>query len=180
MNKRIKRACNQLFQNENENENQSKWKKRYDNFVKLLTQYCNIENNLLEVYRLLLIIKLDIQSNMNKHSEVIFHYNYLCQIIDIEIEIILLKIKEPELRKKIPKLLKWTDCLTDLAEIIIGISKSINRGKVKQIDIQECFEFIFQVKIGNISEKKEKIFIRKHKPMYIDKIKEVILQELNR
>lgn len=174
MNKRIKRASNLLFKCENE----SKWKKVYDNFLKLLAQYCNNENNLLDVYRLLLITKLDIQSNMNEHPDVIFHYKYLCQIIDIEIEIILLKIKEPSLRKKIPKLLKWTDCLTDLTEIIIGISKSVNHGTVKQIELQECFEFIFQVKIGNFSEKKGKIYIRKQKPMYIDKVKENILLEL--
>lgn len=174
MNKRIKRTCVLLLKCENE----LKWKNVYDKFLRLLTQYCSIENNLLDVYRLLKIIKYIIQSNMNKHTEVISQYEYLCQVIDIELEVILLKIKNPELIKRIPKLLKWTDCLTDLAEIIIGISRSVNHGKVKQIELQECFEFIFQVKLGNLSEKKGKIYIRKQKPMYIDKVKENILLEL--
>ena len=97
----------------------------------------------------------------------------------METEITDFKIKDPQLRVKIPKLLKWTESFTDLVEIIEGLIFAINRGKVQQQEVQECFEFIFQVKIAGLSEKKGEIGRRKRKPFFIDRVKDNLIKRLD-
>ncbi len=161
--------------------NESKTKKLYDDFVNELDIYCSAENNLLEAYRFLKRIRYDIRTNRVQDTQSACRSDYLIYIIDTEIEIVRLKIKDPSLRIKIPKLLKWTDTYTALVELIYGVQNlSVNSGKGKLEEIAACFEFIFQVKLGNISEKFGDIYIRKHKKLYIDRLRENLLKKLDK
>lgn len=160
---------------------ESKIEKRSNTFVKLLTEYCTTENNLLDVLRLLREISYTIRINRDLHPQLIHQCDYLAYTIDTEIEIVRLKIKQPELRIKIPKLLKWTDTFTALVELIYGIEDlSINFGKGKLEEIIACFEFIFQVKLGNTSEKFGDVYTRKSGKLYIDRVKDNLLKKLQR
>lgn len=146
-----------------------------------LAKYCSGEINLLEAYRLLRRARYSAQLNKDNFPGFTSQYNFLIHIIDTEIEIIMLKIKEPELRMRIPKLLKWTDTLTALTEIIEGIQNlSINHGKGKLEEITACFEFIFQVKLGNISDKFADIRMRKSNKLYIDRVRDNLLKKIQK
>ncbi|GAB6122993.1 RteC domain-containing protein [Dysgonomonas termitidis] len=147
--------------------------------VRDLTEYCTTENNLLEVYRLLRRIRYTILINKNQHPQHECQCDYLLYIIDTEIEINRLKTEHSDLRIKIPKLLKWTDTFNALIELIYGTQNlSINFGKGKLEEIAACFEFIFQIKLGNISEKFGDMCTRKPKKMYIDRIKENLFKKM--
>lgn len=147
--------------------------------VKYLIQYCLTENNLLEVYRLLRGIRYTVQINKDMNPQYESQYDYLLYTIDTEIEINRIKTEQPDLRIKIPKLLKWTDTFNALIELIYGTQNlSINFGKGKLEEIATCFEFIFQIKLGNISEKFGDMCTRKPKKLYIDKVKENLLEKM--
>lgn len=81
----------------------------------------------------------------------------LSGIIYIEMEIAHDKIMNPQLIeaqakiKNMPKLLEWTDNKVALVEVIYGISNSLNKGKasISIKEITECFEFFFQIDLGN-------------------------------
>jgi hypothetical protein len=163
MKKKIEKTCYRLFNTEYN----LRWTQLCKTFISQLMQYCEIENNLLDVYRLLKTLKYIIQVNQDKYPELESQCDYLIYLIDLETEITDFKIKDPQLRIKIPKLLKWTESFTDLVEIIEGLIFAINKGKAQQQEVQECFEFIFQVKIGGLSEKKGEIGRRKRKPFFI-------------
>jgi len=47
----------------------------------------------------------------------------------------------------------WTNDKIDLIELIYAIQKSVNNGKVSIKSLQECFEYIFQVELGNIYDR---------------------------
>lgn len=47
------------------------------------------------------------------------------------------------------KLLQWTDDKIALVELIYAISNSVNNGKASIKSITECFQFIFQINLGN-------------------------------
>lgn len=176
MHKKIFKICHQLFCLNDESDHE----KTCQSLVSYLTKYCSSENNLIEIYRLLKRLKYEIQINEDKYLTFRASYEYLTDIINTEIEIIKMKIKEPELRVKIPRLLKWTDTHSALVELIYGTKDlSINQGKGKLEEITACFEFIFQIKLGNISEKFNDISMRKSKKLYIDKVKDNLLNKIN-
>lgn len=107
-----------------------KFEKLSKTFVSYLTEYCTSENNLLDALRLLRQIRYAVRVNKEQSPRLADRYNYLLHIIETEIEINKLKIKQPDLRIRIPKLLKWTDTLTALVELIYGIENiSVNFGK---------------------------------------------------
>jgi|GEM_PF-4628053 len=89
-------------------------------FIKHLTDYCVTENNLLEVYRFLRRIRYIIEINKSKNPQLEKQCDYLLYSIDTEIKINELKIEQPDLRIKIPKLLKWTDSFTALVELYMA------------------------------------------------------------
>lgn len=158
---------------------ESKIERLSKTLVKYITQYCLTENNLLEVYRLLRRIRYTIQINKDLFPQYESQYDYLLYIIDTEIEINRIKTEQPDLRIKIPKLLKWTDTLNALIELIYGTQNlSVNFGKGKLEEIAACFEFIFQIKLGNISEKFGDICTRKPKKLYLDRVKENLLEKM--
>ena len=45
---------------------------------------------------------------------------------------------------------KWTNPKIDLIDLAYAIKQSVDKGKVTMKALQECFEYIFQVKLGNM------------------------------
>lgn len=176
MKAKIIRISLQLFDSKNEHRTE----KLCHNFVNGLDMYCLTENNLIEVYRFLKRVRYDIQTKKGRYPLLACQCDYLIYVIDTEIDIVRLKIDNPSLGIRIPKLLKWTDTYTALVELIYGIQDlSVNFGKGKLEEIAACFEFIFQVKLGNISEKFGDIGTRRPKKLYIDRVRENLIKKLN-
>ena len=88
--------------------------------------------------------------------------------VKTELFIIKSKIKSPDLMeisapKAPPPAGTWTSEKLNLIELIVAIVKtqSVNNGNVTQKAIQECFEYVFQVNLGNISNRFAEMDIRK-------------------
>jgi hypothetical protein len=86
--------------------------------------------------------------------------------IRVELDIIKHKMKHPDLfphgvSKSIQPVGSWTADKIDLIELIYAIKMSINDGNVSIKALQECFEHIFQVKLGNIYDRFQEINERK-------------------
>ena len=73
---------------------------------------------------------------------------------------------------------KWTDDKVQLVELIYAIHKtrSVNFGNITLRALQDSFEYVFQVKLGNISDKLREINERKGtKVRYL----EILIKNLN-
>jgi len=138
-------------------------------FREKIIEYCNDEKATFCIFRVLKEIELELNDyltgvvRINVDSEVILK---VLRIVKIELDIITVKMKNQRLMElsehktpnaqNIPKPAgRWTDDKLNLIELIYAIykTKSVNNGNVTLKEIQECFEFIFQVKLGNISNR---------------------------
>ena len=96
--------------------------------------------------------------------------------IRVEIEIIRCRMKHPEIfdqvvSKSLQPVGSWTDNKIDLIELLIAVKKSINHGNVSTKALQDCFEFVFQVKLGNIYDRFSEINERKaDKTRYLESL----------
>jgi len=75
----------------------------------------------------------------------------------------------------------WTNDKIDLIELIYAIQKSVNNGNVSIKALQECFEYIFQIELGNIYKRKEELCERNtiSKTWYIESLIENLNQIIN-
>ncbi|MDH6310887.1 hypothetical protein M2451_004074 [Dysgonomonas sp. PFB1-18] len=166
--------------------------KEFNELIHLLIDYCCADINIFSVYRLLKELESDLQ--LKCKSVALSSTNELIQklqhFVKTEIEILNYKIQNPDLRealsdkKEYPVLLIWTDKKVALVELIYSIGKSINNGEASIHKIVKCFEFIFQVDLGNYYNTFDEICTRKIKPTrYLDSLinnlKEVIKLKLN-
>jgi hypothetical protein len=76
---------------------------------------------------------------------------YLIYIIDTELEVLDMKLRHSQYRIRIPKPLKWTHTHVALVMLAYALQKFLNRGRAQLQDIIACFEFVFQVRLGNYS-----------------------------
>lgn len=157
-------------------------------FVDALVEFSSNGQKIFSTYRVLSQIKADI--NLKKETLDLAVYDLYDRIIahiEIETDITLLKLKNPELidldrdvAGGPPELLDWTDSKTDLIELIYGISKSINNGKAGMRKIVRCFEYFFQIKLGNFYDVLGDLNIRKGGPcQYLMKLPAVLLKKLD-
>ena len=96
--------------------------------------------------------------------------------IRVEIEIIRCRMKHPTIFGDAPPKAplpagEWTSDKIDLIELIYAIQKSVNNGKVSIKALQQAFEYIFQVELGNIYDRISEINERKYeKATYLESL----------
>ena len=142
---------------------------KYRFFKDKLEEYCINENKILVCYRIIRYIEFDlllIKENICKYDVKEHIVDKLLFIIQIEMELLRTKIKHPELNEtnneiiKLPKQ-KWTDKKIFLVEIMYAIQPYVNNGNMKISALKRCFEYIFDIKLGNIYKSIEEISERK-------------------
>jgi len=166
----IIQTLNEISQNESE---------RLIAFRARITEYCINTKSVLYVFRVLKELELELNDCLNGLIYINVDRTVVIKVlrtIRIELDIIRLRIKDQSLMefpesKPAKPISKWTDDKLNLIELIYAIykTKSINNGKITLKEIQESFEEIFQVKLGNISNRINEIDNRKgHDKLYLD------------
>ena len=142
----------------------------YKVFTDRLAEYCTKEKAVFSVFRILRDIKtqlidcLDGKIQVNVDKSII---KKVLRAIKTELFILKIKLKRPELLeisepKAPPPAGNWTSEKLNLIELIFAIekTKSVNNGKATRIAIQRCLEYVFQVELGNISNRINEIEAR--------------------
>ena len=143
---------------------------KYVAFKARLEEYCNTDGKVLNVFRILKGIELDLETCLSRAEQINVEKSTverLLHIIHVELRIIRYKIRHPELVQvqisgKFP-IGEWTDNKADLIELIYALSlvRSVENGKVSVKAIKEGFEFIFGIDLGNIHDRLDDIAARK-------------------
>lgn len=162
----------------------------FNTFVDLLIEFTSGDKRIFSVYRALKQMKIDIRLKGKVIDLTLYDLSErMTALIDVEMEIILLKLKNPELihldnqdkvtGKKQPELLKWTDYKINLIELAYGISKSINNGNASMARIIRCLEYFFQVDLGNFYDTLGELNTRKGGPcQYLKSLPGVLFKKL--
>lgn len=147
-----------------------------------ITNYCSKEKHIFQCYRNLKFLEVELQDlldepvqDFKKGKTIIFK---ILKVVKTEVEIAKIRMKfanslediGEELPADIPRL-QWTDTKTDLVELIYAVKSSLDDGNVTLKKITECFEYIFQIRLGNIYDKLNEISLRKlDRTRYINKL----------
>ena len=169
---KIIEVLNEIAKNESEN---------FGAFREKLAEYCTKEKESFRLLRLLNDIKSElkdcltglIEANVDRVIVKKVH-----KIVKTELFIIKIKLKRPELFKSSElnnpvSDVEWTDDKLDAIELITALclTKSINHGKITKTDFQKFFEWVFQVELGNISNRINAIEIRKENDsLFLEKL----------
>ncbi|NDV79793.1 RteC domain-containing protein [Dysgonomonas sp. 511] len=165
---------------------------RFNTFVDLLIEFVTNEKKIFSAYRILKQIKIDICLKGKVIDLTLYDLSErMIALIDLEMEIILLKLNNPELMhldkqdkvadKMPPELLEWTDYKINLIELAYSISGSINNGNASMARIIRCLEFIFQVDLGNFYDTLGELNTRKGGPcQYLKTLPGVLLKKMDK
>lgn len=151
--------------------------RRVEKLVEEITLYCNQEADLPQVLRFLKRMRYLTEEACRQEENI--QARYLVYVIDTELEVLEMKLKHCEYRIRIPKPLKWTGTYVALVMLIYALRKFLNRGKAQLQDIVACFEFIFQVRLGNYSATLDEVRQSKQKAaVFFDTLKQNLLEIL--
>ena len=146
-------------------------------FRERIIRYCDTENTVFYLFRILKELELELNDYLNGAMYINVDKSIIIRvlrIVKIELDIIKLKMKNLHLKElSAPKIIQWTDDKLNLIELIYAIykSKSVNYGNITLKEIQECFEYLFQVKLGNISNRINEIENKKeNNRLYLDSL----------
>lgn len=162
--------------------------RKFEVFADQLENFSANEQRIFSVFRTLGRIRIDVHSKSKVIDLTVCDvFDRLTALIDIEITTALLKLKEPALIKldrtsaeSELELLNWTDDKNDLVALIYGTAKSINNGKAKIKKIVRCFEYIFQIDLGNVYDALGDLNIRKEGPCaYLDTLSDVLMKKID-
>ena len=154
-----------------------------------MIEFCSSDNRIFTIYRILKEIDADIAlKKKSLDPSMADTLEKICSYINTEVEIALFKLNQPALidiekniKADIPPLLTWTDDKIALVELIYAITKSVNNGKGSAKMIAACFEFIFQIDLGNFYNTLSDINDRKRNvTRYLDTLPKNLLEILNR
>lgn len=168
----------------NENEVNS----RFHIFVDELFNFSANEQRVFSAYRALSRVRIDIYSKSKTIDLTVFDlFERITALIDTEIKITILKLENPALIKldravseNEPELLNWTEDKNDLIALIYAIAKSIDNGKAKIKKITRCFEYIFQIDLGNVYDALHDLNIRKEGPCaYLNTLPGVLMKKID-
>ncbi len=169
---------------DNVNEVNSKFK----NFIDALTRFSVNEKQFLLTFRTLSQIKIDVCSKGKVIDLTMFDLlGRITALLEVEIKVTLLKLKNPVLAKMDKpsaqndlELLNWTDDKIKLVALIYAIARSINNGNAKIKKIVRCFEYIFQISLGNVYDVLHDLNIRKEGPCkYLMELPDHLLKKLD-
>jgi len=167
----IQQILHEIALNEHEN---------FKEFKERLVDYCtNRENGVITLFRLLKGIEHELSECLKGNANVDVERRIIIKVlktIRIEIDIIRYRMKHPELldcetKKSLHPAGKWTSKKIDLIELIYAIRMSVNKGRVTIKALQECFEYIFQIDLGDIDDRLQEIKARKgNKTQYLESL----------
>lgn len=138
--------------------------------------YCIKEEHVFNCYRTLKHLELELPELLNEcdGQKVI---RKILKIIEIELDILHVRMRIAQNLEDIGEKnafdfhLNWTDSKTDMVELIYSIKDSIGEGKVSIKKIKTCFEYFFDIQLGNIYDTLNDISSRKiNRTRYIDKM----------
>ena len=169
---KIIEVLNEIAKNEPEN---------FRAFKEKFVEYCTKENDFFNLLRFLKDIKNELKYCLQGLIEVNVDraiVKKVHKIVKTELFIIKIKLKRPELFKSSElnnpvSEVEWTDDKLDAIELITAIclTKSVNHGKISRQSFQKFFEWVFQIKLGSISNRINEIEIRKEKEnLYLEKL----------
>jgi hypothetical protein len=160
---------------------------KYKAFKDKLIAHCtNKENAVYGLLRVLRGMERDLGDCLNGAVKVYVDRSIIIKVLKtvrVELDIVRHRMKHPDFNsetiKNLEPLGEWTDEKLNLIELIYAVckTKSINHGDITMKEVQECVEYIFQIKLGNISNRIEEMEIRKeHDQLYL----EILLNNLKR
>ena len=162
-------TLNYIAQNEHDN---------YITFRERFIDDCKNEDAIFDLLRLLKGIEDELHDCLKGRIHISVDRNITVKVmktIRTELDIIRYRMRFPGLDNspmlKSPKPVGlWTDDKICLIELIYAISHSgsINKGSITLKAIQDCFECIFLVKLGNISKRIDELMIRREKKGYLE------------
>lgn len=157
-----------------------------------IIDYCSNETRVFQCYRDLKYLEVELQDLLDKSvpdfkkgEKVILK---ILKIIKTEVEIVQIRMKfannlediGEESFTNVPRV-QWTDPKINLVELIYAVKPSVEYGKVTLKKITECFEYIFQIRLGNIYDMLNEISLRKlNRARYINKLMENFNQVLDK
>jgi hypothetical protein len=166
-----KKILHEIAENEHE---------KYHAFKDRLIEYCsNKKNAVVMIFRALKVMQHDLNDCLDGKIEVNVDKEIITKVIRaIKIELYIvrnkmqhLKFLEHEPAKPLKPVGKWTSDKIYLVELIYAIHKSVNHGNVSIQALQECFEYIFDVQLGNIEEQLKEIEARQgNKAQYLERL----------
>lgn len=141
-----------------------------------IVSYCVTEEQVFHCYRTLKHLELELSESSDECISMDVCRKVL-KIIETELDILNVRMRIAQNledigeRKMFDFRLHWTDSKTDLVELIYSIKDSIGGGKASVKQITTCFEYFFDIKLGNIYDVINDISLRKmNRTKYIDKI----------
>lgn len=170
------------------NSNTKEINSKFNIFINALVEFTSKEKRLFYSYRILKQIQTDMSIKRKSLDLTLYDISdRITALIDIEINIILLKLKNPDKinldeisDKTSPELLEWTDLKINLIELAYSISKSINNGNASMAKIIRCFEYIFQVNLGNFYDTLGEINTQQGEPcQYLETLHGVLLKKMD-
>ncbi|GHV39096.1 hypothetical protein FACS1894179_03490 [Bacteroidia bacterium] len=160
---------------------------RFRIFAEELVWYCRNEQKVFSTYRILNEMKTDIAIRNRMYDLTVCDlFERICSFINGEIELAQAKIKNPLwiesdkdiLSSKTPSLLLWISDKINLVELIYAIAHSVNNGNASIEEIKNCFEFIFQVNLGNIYDRVDELKTRVNTAKYINALPEQLVKNI--
>ena len=165
----------QILQEISENEHEN-----YKAFKNRLIVFCSGKGSaVVGLFRILKRMEHELEDCLLEKTKIDVDRSIIKKVlrtIKIERHILTYRLKNPALTnpepaKSHPPPSKWTDDKIDLIELIYAIQKSVNNGNVSIKALQECFEYVFDVDLGNIEERIEEIVERQgNKAHYLEKL----------
>jgi hypothetical protein len=165
---------------------------KYNVFKERLIEYCtNNANAVFMVYRLLRGMERELGACLKGNKKVNVDRVIIIKVlktIRVEIDIVRCRMEHPEVfeqeaTKSVQPVGTWTSDKIDLIELLFAIKMSINNGSVSLKALQNCFEYVFKVKLGNIYDRFSEINERKEdKTRYLESLivyLNTILDKLN-
>ena len=167
----IAEILTEIAQNENEN---------FKTFRERFVEYCiTHEKAVIMLLRLLKGMESELSECLTGNCKVNVDRAIIIKVlktIRIELEIIRYRMRRPGAfvheTVKVPQPAgEWTNDKIDLIELIYAIKMSVNHGRVSIKALQDCFEYIFQVQLGNIYDRFTEINDRKYeKASYLESL----------
>ena len=167
----IKKILHDISHNEHE---------KFKTFKERLVKYCTDRKNAVStLFRLLRTIEDELHECLKGVFKVNVERRIIIKVlkaIRIEIDIIRFRMKHPahyeQQMQGFPKSVgQWTGEKAVLIELIDAIQMSVNCGRVSVKALQECFEYIFQVDLGNIDEQLKELKKRKgNKTQHLERL----------
>jgi len=152
----------------------------YKMYKHRLIDYCtNKKNALFKLLRILKGIETVLSECLNGKHKVNVDRVIILKVlktIRVEIDIVRCRMKHPAIYGDAPPKAplpagEWTSDKIDLVELIYAIQKSVDNGKVSIKALQQAFEYIFQIDLGNIYDRIGEINERKYeKATYLESL----------